>query len=251
MISLVLGTIFIYMTGWFVVSKLVRRNDVVDIAWGLGFVLLTWLLYVNRPSAQLAVAMLLVSIWGIRLSVHLFLRISKKPEDRRYQVWRQQWGKWFSLRSFLQVFMLQGVLLVMIAAPVIALGKNGLDTVSAVTYLGVILWSIGFMFEALGDYELSQFLKDSKNKGKIMQSGLWRYNRHPNYFGEVTQWWGIWLVSFGSPWFLWGIIGPLTITFLILKVSGIPLLEKRYEGNKAFAAYKAKTNKFIPGPPKA
>lgn len=250
MITLSLATIGIYMGLWFIVSKILKRNDVADVAWGFGFVVLAWVLYINRPSVQLSIALLLVTIWGIRLGTHILLRNIKKPEDYRYQQWRKEWGKWFTIRSFFQVFVLQGLLLVLISAPIVLMGKNGSDTVGLMSFIGVIVWSIGFFFEALGDYELSQFIKNPKNKGEVMQEGLWAYTRHPNYFGEVTQWWGIWLVSFGSPLFLWGVIGPLTITVLILKVSGIPLLEKKYEGNKKFEAYKQKTNKFFPLPPK-
>lgn len=250
MIILALTTIALYMTAWFVVSKIIKRNDVADIAWGLGFVILAWVLYINRPSMQLSVALILVTIWGIRLSTHILLRNVKKAEDYRYQAWRKEWGKWFTLRSFFQVFMLQGLLLVIISAPVVFMGRNGTDSLGIVSFLGVVIWSIGFFFESVGDYELSKFIKDPKNKGEIMQSGLWEFTRHPNYFGEVTQWWGIWLVSFGSPWFFWGIIGPITITTLILKVSGVPLLEKKYEGNKKFEAYKKRTSKFFPLPPR-
>jgi steroid 5-alpha reductase family enzyme len=117
-------------------------------------------------------------------------------------------------------------------------------------YLGVAIWIIGFYFEAVGDYQLSKFKKDPTNKGKIIQTGLWRYTRHPNYFGEVVLWWGIFLIAVNSPNGLIGIIGPLTITFLILKVSGIPMLEEKYEGRADFGAYKNRTSKFFPLPPK-
>lgn len=252
MILLVLGTVFLYMLGWFIISRLTNRNDVVDIAWGLGFVVLAWVLYYHRPSVQLLLAVMLVTIWGIRLSIHLFLRVrSKNEEDWRYKQWREQWGKWFILRSFLQVFMLQGILLILVSASVIVLGANGQDSLRAINLLGVAVWSFGFMFEALADYELKQFIKKSKNKGHIIQEGLWQYSRHPNYFGEVTQWWGIWLIAYGAPGWWLGLIGPITITTLILKVSGIPLLEKKYQGNKEFEDYAKRTSKFIPLPPRS
>lgn len=250
MILFALTVIAVYMSLWFGVSGLLRRNDVADVAWGFGFVVLAWALYLNRPSLQLSLAVFLVTIWGIRLSVHIGLRNRKKPEDSRYRQWRRAWGRWFWLRSFLQVFMLQGLLLVIISAPLVFMGKNGLDSIGFINMIGVVVWSIGFFFEAVGDYELSRFIQNPKNKGKVMREGLWRYSRHPNYFGEVVQWWGIWLVSFGSPWFIWAVIGPLTITYLILKVSGVPLLEKKYAGNKDFEAYKRQTSVFIPLPPK-
>jgi steroid 5-alpha reductase family enzyme len=112
--------------------------------------------------------------------------------------------------------------------------------------VGVLVWLVGFYFEAVGDWQLKKFIKNPENKGKIMQSGLWAYSRHPNYFGEVTMWWGIWLLNFSQNW--WTVVGPMTITFLILKVSGVPLLEKKYEGNKEFEDYKKRTSIFLPLP---
>lgn len=250
MITLALITIGLYMTFWFIISRLARRNDVADVAWGVGFVVLAWTLYYNSPSVQLSLAVILVTIWGIRLSIHIFMRNRKKPEDSRYQKWRQEWGRWFVVRSYLQVFILQGLLLLVISTPLIFMAENGRDSVGLISFAGVIVWALGFIFEAISDYELRKFIRDPSHKGQIMQSGLWRYSRHPNYFGEVTQWWGIWLISYGSPWFAWGIIGPVTITLLILKVSGVPMLEKKYEGNRGFEEYKARTSKFFPLPPK-
>lgn len=250
MITLALTVVGAYMLGWFVIGQLLKRNDVADVAWGLGFVLLSWVLYINRPSVQLSLATLLVTIWGIRLSTHIFIRNRKKSEDYRYKQWREEWGKWFVLRSLLQVYLLQGLLLVVISAPVVGLGKNGLDSVSYVNFAGVLIWAFGFVFESVGDYQLSQFIAEKRTKGEVLQTGLWRYTRHPNYFGEVAQWWGIWLIAYDSPWFWYVVIGPLTITLLILKVSGVPLLERRYAGDKHYEAYKKRTSMFIPIPPK-
>lgn len=250
MITLAIVTVLLYMTAWFVVSLLIKRNDFVDVAWGLGFVVLAWTMYLNQPSLQLSLVVWLVTLWGIRLAVHILLRNLKKDEDFRYKQWRKDWGKWFIPRSFLQVYMLQGALMLLVSAPVILLGQSGRNTLLPIHFVAVIIWSIGFFFEAVGDYELGQFIKNPKNKGEIMQDGLWRYTRHPNYFGEVTQWWAIWLISYGSTWFVPAIIGPITITVLILKVSGVPMLEKKYQDNKKFQAYKKRTSKFFPLPPK-
>jgi steroid 5-alpha reductase family enzyme len=123
--------------------------------------------------------------------------------------------------------------------------KNSLEWFN---FIGIIVWLIGFYFEATADKQLKEFIKNPKNKGKIMQSGLWAYSRHPNYFGEVTMWWGIWLLNLNPNW--WTILGPLTITFLILKVSGVPLLEKKYQGNSEFEDYKKRVSVFIPWKPK-
>ena len=251
MIGLAFLVIGVYMLGWFIVARIINRNDVADVAWGLGFVVLAWTLYINRPSAQLFLAAILVSMWGIRLALHIFFRNRKKTEDARYVQWKKEWGDWYLIRSFFQVFMLQGLLLILISAPVVFMGRNGLGSIHPINILGVFIWIYGFFFEAVGDYQLKQFISNKHNKGKIMNKGLWRYTRHPNYFGEVTQWWAVWLVSYGSPWFIWGIIGPITITVLILRVSGIPLLEKRYEKNKKYQQYKKHTSKFFPLPSKS
>lgn len=250
MILLALITVLIYMTVWFIISLIIKRNDFVDVAWGLGFVVIAWVMFGYRPSLQLSLVVMLVTLWGTRLAIHILLRNLKKDEDYRYKQWRKDWGKWFTVRSFLQVYMLQGLLMLFVSAPVIFLGRNGLDTLLPIHFLAVALWSIGFFFEAVGDYELRQFIKNPKNKGEIMQDGLWRYTRHPNYFGEVTQWWAIWLISFGSAWFIPAIIGPITISILILKVSGIPMLEAKYKGNKKFEVYKNRTSIFFPMPVK-
>lgn len=250
MITLGLLVVGLYMALWFIVGQLYRRNDVADVAWGLGFVVLVWALYINRPSVQLSLAAILVTIWGVRLSTHIFLRNRNKPEDFRYQQWRKEWGRWFLPRSLAQVYLLQGILLVCISAPLLAMGRNGLDSLKLINLLGMLVWLVGFMFEAIGDLQLKVFLSNAENKGKIMQSGLWKYSRHPNYFGEVLGWWGIWLISFGTPWFVWAIIGPVTITVLILKVSGIPLLEKKYATNKSYQDYARVTSAFIPLPPR-
>jgi steroid 5-alpha reductase family enzyme len=186
----------------------------------------------------------LVTIWGIRLSWHIFLRNKNKMEDFRYLAWRNEWGKWFYIRSFFQVYMLQGLFLFVISSPIFFI-NNTLEIQNNIwTWIGATIWLIGFLFETIGDAQLSIFKKSNKNK--IIESGLWKYTRHPNYFGEVLLWWGIWVMSLVNFQNLWGIIGPLTIHYLILYVSGVPMLEKKYEGNPDFENYKKRTNRFLP-----
>lgn len=245
--------LFVYMTGWFIASLFLRRNDVADIAWGLGFVLMAWVSFFISPVYSLPgmVINILVSIWGIRLSWHIFSRNRKKPEDERYRTWRNEWGTWVYVRSYLQIFLLQGIFLYLIVLPVLyhhffaeRLSLSVLDG------LGCLVWGIGFYFESVADRQLKMFLSSPKNKGHIMNEGLWRYSRHPNYFGEVLQWWGIFLFVLEIPLGYMTIIGPLTITTLILFVSGVPLLEKKYAGRPDFEAYKKETSVFFPLPPK-
>lgn len=241
--------VLVYMTLWFIVGSYFKRNDVADIAWGLGFIVaaLTPLILYGFDSWRTILVTSLVIIWGSRLSYHIFKRNIKKPEDARYAAWRAAWGKNVLIRSYFQIFVLQGVLLLLIAYPVLVINSNhGPLRVTMFDVIGTLVWIVGFFFESVGDYQLRKFIKNPENKGKLMTTGLWKYTRHPNYFGEVTQWWGIWIIALSVPGGGWAIIGPLTITFLILKVSGVPMLEKSMEKNPEFAEYKRKTSVFIP-----
>lgn len=240
------------MSSWFVVSLIKKRNDVADVAWGLGFVLLSWVSYLTTQLSGVRglLVITLVSIWGFRLAWHIYSRNKGKTEDYRYQEWRKQWGDLFYLRSYLQVYLLQGLFLFVIVLPVLIINKNAGPALGILDIVGVLVWLTGFFFESVGDAQLASFKKNPTNKGHLIQTGLWKYTRHPNYFGEVTQWWGIWLIALNTPFGWLGIIGPLTITFVILKVSGVPLLEKKMVENPEFAEYKRRTSMFFPLPRK-
>jgi len=252
--------IFIYMTSWYLLSVILKRNDIADIAWGLGFIVVaTSLLFkYGINTINFVMVFLLTSIWGIRLSTHIFLRNKNKKEDKRYLAWRESWGKWFYIRSYLQVFLLQGFFMLLISMSAIVASFMyqedliiiRLKDLNIINILGILIWSIGFIFESFGDYQLFSFLKNPMNKGKIMRSGLWKFTRHPNYFGEVSQWWGMFLIVATLPYGLLAIVSPLTISWLILKVSGIPITEKPYENNVEFIEYKKVTNAFFPWFPK-
>jgi steroid 5-alpha reductase family enzyme len=238
------------MTFWFIISLFKKRNDVADIAWGLGFVLLSWTGgLLSGLNFRSVVINSLITIWGVRLAWHIYLRNYQKPEDYRYQMWRKEW-KYFYLRSFLQIYLLQGLLLYLIVLPVIFINYSSFSGFRMLDMIGLIVWIIGFYFESVGDYQLKKFISNPTNKGKIMNLGLWRYSRHPNYFGEVTQWWGIFIIALSIPNGYITIIGPMTITILILFVSGVPLLEKIYAGRSDFEEYKKQTSIFLPLPPK-
>ncbi len=241
------SVIAVYMTLWYTVSVVRKRNDVADTAWGIGFFVASLVpLYIHGlQTIQQIIVTMLVLIWGSRLSYHIHKRNSKKGEDPRYLVWRQTW-KWFYTRSFFQVFVLQGVLMLLVVSPVLFINTYATSDISILLVLGVLVWLTGFIFESVGDAQLKAFIVNPENKGKIMDQGLWAYTRHPNYFGEVTQWWGLFIVALSVPYGVWSIIGPLTITFLILKVSGVPLLEKGFEGRPGWEDYKQRTSMFIP-----
>lgn len=240
--------LFVFMNLLFVVSIFRKRNDVADVGWGMGFALLSWLAFFVFGSFGLhaLVVSLLATVWGIRLAVHIFLRNKGRKEDYRYQKWRDEWGKYFYLRSYFQVYILQGALLFVIALPLIFAAKQSISGLGILGAVGVFVWLAGFVFEAVGDWQLARFARDPENKGRLLQSGLWKYTRHPNYFGEVALWWGIFLISLEGSGVWLGILGPLTITFLILKVSGIPLLEEKMKNNPEFRRYQKTTNKFFP-----
>ncbi len=244
-------TLFGYMTFWFIIAISKKRNDIADIAWGLGFVLMAWLsFYLSGFSFKAFLVNVLVTVWGLRLAWHIYNRNKNKPEDSRYLEWRKIW-KNFYLRSYLQVFLLQGLFLFLISLPVMFINYSVSEGFGILEIVGLLVWGIGFYFESSGDKQLKEFIGNQANKGKLMDKGLWQYTRHPNYFGEVTQWWGIFIIAISIPGSLFTIVGPLTITILILFVSGIPLLEKKYAGRPDFEEYKKRTSIFIPLPPRS
>jgi steroid 5-alpha reductase family enzyme len=244
--------IFCYVSVWFVISLLIKRNDIADIAWGLGFVTIVIFLFTTQAPALLSVFVyILTLIWGLRLAIHIGLRSKGKPEDFRYKKWREEWGKYFVLRSYLQVYLLQGFFMWIISLPIILVSMAKNQPISPFILVGSIVWLIGFVFESIGDYQLMLFIKQRQNKSDIMQTGLWKYTRHPNYFGEVLVWWGIFIMVLPLEYGLWAIISPITISFLLLYVSGIPMLEAKYNHNQAFQEYKKRTSSFFPMLPKS
>ena len=243
--------LFLYMNLWFILAVARKRNDVADIAWGPGFVVMAWGAMITEGKWGMSALLvnILVTVWGLRLAWHIFRRNRNKGEDFRYLEWRKSWGKWFYFRSYFQVFMLQGVLLFIIVLPVLIINKNGFRTLGWFDLAGILVWCTGFIVEASADRQLAEFVKKPSNKGKILQTGLWRYSRHPNYFGEVVQWWGLFLIALSLPDGWMTFPGPITITLLILFVSGVPLLEKKYAGRPDWEEYKNKTSIFFPLPP--
>lgn len=242
-----------YMTALFVLALLKKDNSIVDIAWGPGFLLVAGLTFFfwRGATARQLLANALVCVWGLRLAVHIALRNRGRGEDFRYANWRRTWGRWFVPRSFLQIFLLQGALMLVVAYPVVLINRpGGGEGLGALDALGAALWVAGFAFEVIGDAQLRAFKRDPANKGKIMDRGLWRFTRHPNYFGEALMWWGIFAIALTVPGGWRAIVSPVVITGLLLRVSGVTLLEKKYAGNAAYAEYIRRTSAFIPRPPK-
>ncbi|UCF30814.1 MAG: DUF1295 domain-containing protein [bacterium] len=242
----------IYMTCVYVLALILRDNSIVDIFYGLGFVeaglLALHRFGTNHPRQVLMI--ILLTLWGLRLSLHLFVRKRGKEEDFRYRKWRETWGRYFVVRSFFQIFMLQAAVILVVLTPVLMVIRRPGGDLTVLDTIGFSVWLVGFLFESVGDWQLLRFIRDPYNKGQIMTQGLWSVTRHPNYFGEATLWWGMYLIALGAPWGWLAVISPLTIGFLLLRVSGIPMLEKKYEGNPEFEAYRARTNAFFPWFPK-
>ncbi|MBN2260557.1 MAG: DUF1295 domain-containing protein [Clostridiales bacterium] len=241
-----------YFIIFFIWATIIKNNSIVDFGWGLGFVIIAIYSYLRSASYNLSATLvtLLIAIWGIRLTYHIFKRNWGKAEDFRYANWRKEWGKYVLIRGFFQIFILQGLLMFSIVFPAIILNSYADPNLNSFGILGLLVWIIGYLFESIGDSQMRNFKKNPDNKGKIIRTGLWKYTRHPNYFGEATMWWGIFIIVFSSTQNLITIASPILITFLLLYVSGVPLLEKKYKNNPDFQAYAKITSKFIPLPPK-
>jgi steroid 5-alpha reductase family enzyme len=229
------------------------RNDVsiVDSLWSLMFLLVAavYAMVADETGPRTFLVLLLVAVWAVRLSAYISWRNHGQPEDYRYQEIRRNNEPGFRYKSLYIVFGLQALLAWIISLP-LAGAISGAENLGWLDLAGAALWGLGVSFEAVGDYQLSRFKSDPSNRGKVLDSGLWRYTRHPNYFGNFTLWWGFFLLAWsaGAPW---TVIAPLLMSFLLLKVSGVALLEKDIgERRPAYAEYIRRTNAFFPGPPR-
>ncbi|MFT5036683.1 MAG: steroid 5-alpha reductase family enzyme [Candidatus Azotimanducaceae bacterium] len=253
LLFLISGSILCFVSMLFVISILVKRNDIADTAWGIGILLVAAISYAQsvEKGLLLSIVLVLIMLWSVRLFVSILLRNIKKDEDYRYKNWRMQWGKWFYIRSYFQVYVLQGFLMIVVGYPAIHASVYGVSAeFGLIVMLGAVVWAVGYVFEVVGDWQLDRFIKGKPEKGTIMDRGFWKYTRHPNYFGEVTMWWGLWIMVATLPFGYFALISPFTITFLILKVSGIPMLERSFADNPNFQAYKKRTSAFFPLPPR-
>lgn len=242
------------MVATWLVSLALKDASIVDIIWGSGFVVIAWVAFAvgDGHDGRKWLITLLASAWGLRLSGYLLKRNAGKGEDYRYRAMRKRWGRRFPLISLVTVFGLQGVLMWVISMPLQVAQLSGMpDGVTVLDYAGAAVWLVGFGFESIGDWQLARFKGDPANAGKVMDRGLWRYTRHPNYFGDAVLWWGMFLVAASRPENLLVVFAPVVMTVLLTRVSGVPLLEaslkRRREG---YEEYVRRTSGFIPLPPK-
>lgn len=246
-----LGVILVAMTVLWALSVKLEDASIVDPFWGPGFLLvaLTYLLMDDGPAPRGQVVTALVVFWATRLAWHLYVRNREEGEDKRYTAMREKRGDAFWWQSLFTVFWLQAVLLWIISAPLhgAIVGANPLGLWDLA---GALLFAVGISFEAVADSQLARFKAHPANEGLVLDNGLWRYSRHPNYFGEAVLWWGFYLFAVGAGAY-WAVVGPLTITFLLLRVSGVTMLEKSLKRTRAgYEEYVRRTSAFIPWPPK-
>jgi steroid 5-alpha reductase family enzyme len=237
--------------GW-ALSVAKRDAGIVDSLWSLFFLLgaVVYAVKIDAASPRATLLLAMVGMWALRLSAHITWRNWDEREDRRYQAIRARNQPGFAWKSLYLVFGLQGLLAWVISAPLYA-GIGGATPLTALDYAGAALWALGFVFEAVADGQLARFKSDPATRGKVLDRGLWRYTRHPNYFGEAVLWWGWFLVAAAAGGW-WTVFAPLLMTFLLLKVSGVALLEKDIgERRPDYRSYVARTNAFIPGRPRA
>jgi steroid 5-alpha reductase family enzyme len=247
------SAILLMMTLLWLVSIKIRNVSIVDLFWGFGFVVASTVYFVLTEGleARKILLMSLVAIWGLRLSIYLAWRNLGKGEDFRYQKFRKDFGEnrywWY---SFFSVFLLQGVLMWLISAPLLGAQFYAENSLGILDYSGVIIWIIGFVFEAGGDMQLARFKANPANKGKVLNTGFWHYTRHPNYFGDAAVWFGYGLICLSAGSY-WPVLGSVLMTALIIKVSGVALLEKTLNSTKpGYQEYVRKTSAFIPWFPK-
>ncbi len=241
-----------FMAVVWVVSLVLKKASIADPFWGLGFVVAAGYYYLSTANESLRkiIVLTLVTIWGLRLFGYLLWRGFGKPEDYRYAQFRKEYGEhryWWV--SFFQVFVLQGVLLWLISAPLLSAQYYD-QQLGWLDGIAIGFWLIGFIFEAGGDYQLVKFKSNPANKGKVLNAGFWRYTRHPNYFGDACVWWGFGLFSVAAGSY-WPILGSALITFLLVKVSGVAMLERSLKTTKPeYSEYIRKTNAFLPWIPR-
>lgn len=246
------AVVAVCMAATFLLALRRRDNGIVDVTYGLAFALAASASFALSPRhhPRQVLLLVLVSIWGLRLAAHLTGRKRGQPEDFRYRAWRESWGRFFLLRSLLQIYLLQGAVILVVLTPVLLVQRDPGGDLGWLDLAGAAVWAFGFLFEAVADAQLLAFKREPSHRGRFIRHGLWRLSRHPNYFGEAVLWWGVFLIGLSAPGGALGVVGPLTIGLLLLFVSGIPMLERKWAGDPEFEAYRRATSAFVPWFPK-
>lgn len=246
-------TIAVIMVSTWLLSVIIKNASIVDIVWGAGFAITSWVLAltVDGDNGRQLLLAVMVGVWGTRLALYLAKRNIGHGEDWRYKAMRKKAGKKFTYSSLVTVFGLQGALMWVVSLPVQFGNGDSSPGVGPLAVIGIMVWLVGLSFEAIGDFQLARFKKDPNNAGKVMDQGLWSLTRHPNYFGDALLWWGIGIVGAETGSGVIGFIGPVAMTFFLLRISGVPMLERSLSRRReGYAEYAARTSQFIPRPPK-
>ncbi len=240
----------IYLACMVCIVQVKRDTSIANFTWGGGVMLtaLYTLLTGGTFFARQILLTVMTLIWGSRLAFYVYLRY--RGNDPRFEKWKHEGGAKALIINLGYIFGLQAVLLAIMSVPVFIVNRYSDPGLAVFDFIGLALWLVGFYWESVSDYQLYTFMKDPSHKGKIMKYGLWHYSRHPNYFGEVTMWWGVFLIALSVPHGLLAVIAPITITFLLCFVTGVPWVEKVFESNPEYQEYKRKTSVFIPWFPK-
>jgi steroid 5-alpha reductase family enzyme len=253
-LGLALGAVLAMTTLLWLASLALRDASIVDVFWGLGFVAVAWIYLAARESRTLRgdLVVALVTLWGLRLALHILWRKRGQGEDYRYRAMRERNPRAFPARSLLTVFWLQGVLLWAISAPLFQAQRGGGPAgLGPLDGLGLALFALGFVFEAGGDWQLARFKRDPANAGRVMDRGLWRYTRHPNYFGDTVVWWAFFSFAAATAGGGWTVFSPVVMTVLLMRGSGVTLLERKLRETKpAYRRYAEETSAFFPWPPR-
>jgi steroid 5-alpha reductase family enzyme len=238
------------VAGWLL--GIARKNvGIVDSLWSLFFLLAVATSWYGSNDAHIRAVLVtvLAGLWAIRLSMHITRRNFGEAEDRRYRAIREKHEPGFAWKSLFIVFGPQALLAWIISLPLVLAVRVPAEP-GFIDVLALLLWCVGFVFEAVGDWQLQRFLANPANRDRVLQDGLWRYTRHPNYFGEACMWWAFWLFALAAGGW-WTVLSPILMTVLLLRVSGVTLLEKDISHRRpAYQAYVRRTNAFLPGPPR-
>jgi steroid 5-alpha reductase family enzyme len=245
--------VIVYFSFIYLLSRIDGRVDIVDTSFGIGFIVISiyFLIYnmlLNPGLPRKIIVTILVLIWGLRLSFHIYIRNKNKPSDRRYQEIISKWSSYIEIKKYIFLFLSQGIAVLLILSSVIFINIESITSLGIFDFIGIFIWILGFLFESISDSQLRKFISNSDNNGKIMTSGLWKYTRHPNYFGEITQWVGIFVIALSVKYGYIFVISPIVIYILLNYISGIPLIEKNYASKIGWEDYKRKTSRLLPLP---